>query len=142
MNFKKIKFDGDKVELHFTEYSKKSGLDDTVRLVSHDTPHPDFVHALTALRAHVVSVCELDDDTERRLTVRGVTITEKDTVVITALKELMDMDVPLVLNTPNHLPSYELHLAITALEAEAEAYVDGKRKQLSLFQEQEAAEVF
>lgn len=145
MRFTKIKFDGAAVVIALVETKGKS--EDVRTLTSRELPHPEFVEALGACLQPAVDVCELPLSYKSRLRVQSVSLSEDDDgnrgCVVTMLKTLNGLPVPLVLNTP-HVSMREqadgsytipnaLAGALDDLETEARAFLGGKRAQADLF---------
>jgi hypothetical protein len=137
MRFKKVKWDEKEVTLIWTT---ESGTETHEReLTSKNAPHVDFASALQALRGDVLSVCELDD-AEEDLRVQSVSLSfsEKSGLrgaVVTGLKPVQIANSPVVLNTPHLTESGDgdkgvmpgsMWRRVLALEAEAQAYLNGK----------------
>lgn len=116
------------------------------RLASYDLPHPDLLAALRGLISPVLRLLELPSMWAGSVTVSGVSITYEEKrgrgAVITLQKQLTDCPAPLILNTP-YLPEdagehgvslpTEIQERIDAVFLEAEAFLQGKRAQGSLF---------
>lgn len=147
--FTKIKHKDGEVTLEWNESARKDRK--ATILTSTDDPRPEFLHALKAMTAHVLDLCELPADYAdgESLRISSVTITDSDVLgmgcVVTALKTLSGCPSPLVLNTP-HLSvngshddaptlRYATIQALETLIAEAGKYRDGQRAQLGLFAE-------
>lgn len=151
MDIQKISYnpkDG-RVLLRWFRYGK--GVPDRHELESSDEPHPDFTDALRALAPVVAEACEVIGDggefLPEELEIRGLTL--KDTadasgemvpgVTITALRALDWSNGPLILNTPHAaidaLPSADAERLIEAAVSEASAYINGKRLQSDLFEQ-------
>lgn len=145
LRFKKIKYNGEKVVLHWT--TSKVMEEVAHELISTQTPHPRLVDTLAAFVPEVLDLLELPADYDVGLRVVGLSInTQEDGrrgLVVTCLKALEGAQGPLVLNTPNlpepgddaqqpSLPSTMLRLMERA-EREAEAFVNGKRAQVDMF---------
>lgn len=138
MRFKKIRWDQKAITLLWTTESGTETHDH--ELVSQQEPHADLNGAMQALASDVLNVCELDAAIEY-LRVQSVSLSfsEKSGLrgaVVTALKPVMIANSPVVLNTPHLTEDGEdpkgvmpAHMwrRILALEAEAQAYLDGKR---------------
>lgn len=147
VKFTKVKFNGDKVEIHAIEEDSYSNSKKSC-LISEDEPMDSFNDALQSLSEDLAVICEIDIDDDHPVEIRGVTISWDDTklpgkfygAVITGLRSLTDCHTPMVINTP-WLPSYQYSddnenpqlpwSTITKIEAlldEAKRYWDGKRK--------------
>lgn len=114
-----------------------------------DVPRPAFNEALQALRPDVLVICELDDEYGETMRVQSVSLTTNAKsgargAVVTAMKGLELANGPLSLHTPHLLAESAsdnekgegetsgvmpkgMWPRIEALEAEAWAYLDGKR---------------
>lgn len=125
----KVKFDGEKVEIHYGVKDARCQL----KLVSTDAPTAEFLQALQAFDDAVIEVLELPEDYKRGLAIRGVSISYDENgerkVTITAMKALVDSDVPAVLNTPHGGAFTGAMYMMDDLIAQACAYIDGQRKQ-------------
>ena len=154
--FTKIKFDGEKVHLAWTETAGPDGVDEVkCELSSNDLPHESFTAALLALKSTVTSLCDLPitwlENDLYPLVVRSASINYEDGglrgFVVTSLKYLPRTNAPMVLNTPhmreddgesqgNCAPSDMVGL-IEDLEREAVRYIKGHRAQGDLFNDDE-----
>jgi hypothetical protein len=146
MNFTKIKHSrkDSKVNIEWTTLDGPDQRESTKHeRESFDPPHPDFVKALDDLIPGVLRLLDLPSPYLSGLSVRGVTFAwvndDQEGAVVTLLKELKDLDAPLVLNTPlfpfGATPGLEARL-FDRLRAEAREYLDGKRAQTDLFRDQ------
>ena len=118
------------------------GRTETVTLESAEEPRQELVAALQALAPFVCALCEFPAEWGcDGMTVRGVTINRSDEtpgLTITALRALMHIQTPLVLNTPYTTEFGEpCAVALEKLEKLVLAYVDGERAQASLGLEKE-----
>jgi hypothetical protein len=125
---------------------------DEFSLTSKQEAAPSFYEALNNLKSHVVEMCELPDEYLDRIIVRGVTFSyggdaEVMGATIIAQMKLSHSNVNLNLNTPHKAEDsysespadpkqlltddciHDLH----DFQAEAEEYINGKRKQLNLY---------
>lgn len=148
--FKKIKHDAKegRTEIHYEVPMK--GDFDAYTVSTREEPHSDFAEALEALAADALQLCELAEIPVGEIVVRGVSFSHgkdgSEGAVITALRRLRSSNAPLVLNTPhkvfelvgeggdeNQLLPHSTIRALERLQEEAEAFLDGKRAQGSLF---------
>ena len=131
----------------FIGFHDKGDCGVTCTLACAEEPKPAFKKALAALAAHVVHICELPDDWEQDLTVRGVAFTWKHEIMgarIMASRDLETRDGPFVFATP-HAPEEaytetedggeallltpECANALHTVLKQAEAYIAGQRAQ-------------
>ena len=147
MNFTKIKYNGDVVELEWGK-ERDDGSEVSTRFKCFDAPLEDFKKAMIAFRALVAHITDLPGEWVTDLAITGLSInTEKDGrrgLVITAMKKLPTANSPLILNTP-HLrelvdeppgPGFfvdGMDRAIERAEKAATEYLKGKREQVELF---------
>ena len=149
--FKKIKYDGKKVNLDYVIESNE----DKHWLESIEQPSPEFVAALNKLAGDVIEICELPEMYKTGLKIRGVSLSWTVTgdgeyimgAVITALKTLSSSNSPLTINTP-HLPAEDYSgnnpnakvLSIGCIKNInnliecAECYLQGERSQENMFE--------
>lgn len=160
IRFKKIKKTSEgKIHLEY-EKTNQQGKWDEHSMKSAQQPAPSFDKALEKLIPHVQEMCELpkDDHTFHPYEVRGVSFSyagENETMgaTITATRKLNHSNAPLVLNTPHKIEepyadgaddlqvmTTDCLIDLVSLQDEAEAYLNGKRKQADLFAEPETAE--
>lgn len=148
MNFTKIKFNGEKVSLSWTE-KKSGGTEIEHNLHSAQMPSPDLPAALKAFDKFVEELIEVPRDWMATLKVTGLSINEEEDgrsgLVITCLKKVGAANGPLVLNTPHLRQPLKLgeegpgffmdgmEGAIESADRAATGYVDGKRAQRNLF---------
>jgi hypothetical protein len=148
----KVKYDGERVAIAYDEV-KLGGAADHYTLDCDDAPAPGFTRALQKLAKHILELCELAEEYGQGLTVRGVSFSYSGEhgvmgAVVTALKTLQMVSSPLVLNTPHQTeapvsdsgdPSVCMTSAfakdLQAVQVQAERYIDGKRAQVSLFED-------
>lgn len=103
------------------------------RLKSSDDPHPKLVKALGALKSTVQDLAELPEDYLDD--VRGLTLHRDDedpemlSVTFTATKRLDGCNAPLVVNTPQMVPSEKARRLVDAVLGYATDFVRGKRAQ-------------
>lgn len=142
---KKVKFDGDALEVHLEGTDDDTERKTTVRSLG--SIHPDLRIALQALEPHVRDILVLPDYwCSSSLRVTGVSFshsekTEVEGAVITCQADLTTCQSPFCFNTP-HLP-FEQYAdegdqptmpvdaieALETLKVEVRAYLDGKRAQ-------------
>lgn len=153
--FTKIKSNGAGVVLHLEEVMDENNSRDVV-FKSADAPHTDFTDAMRAVEKLAREILALPETYARHsLHVGGVSISysKDDTkgVVISGWINLDTANSPFFFNTP-HLPyaaasegstvpvvSKAGIIALNWLEHEAAAYLGGKRAQLDMFDERDAA---
>ena len=144
----KLSYDRKKVDVRYEEGS------DEFEVISADGPAPRLVQALEALRPHVAAICELPAKYVADAEVRGVTFTyTKDLLgaTITALKKVGTSNSPFAIHTPftpesvasetdgpKVCLSEDATLALMEVQEAALDYVDGRRAQLSLLEEEPA----
>jgi hypothetical protein len=149
----KVKYDGERVAIAY-DAIKPDGAADHYTLDCDDAPAPGFTKALQKLAKHILELCELPEEYGQGLTVRGVSFSYSGDhavmgAVVTALKALQMVASPLVLNTPHQTeapvsdsgdPSVCMTTAfakdLQAVQVQAERYIDGKRAQVSLFEQE------
>ena len=151
--FKKIRNKDDQVILVYEDETPHGN--DKYTMESFDEPAPEFKKALNGLAQHVIDICELSDEAPDNFNVKGISLSDTDGitgVTITALKQLVHSNAPLVLNTPhkpfepyteggdtsNCLTSDQIEAVEKLIEA-ARDYLRGKRAQGDLFAAGEAA---
>ena len=145
--FTKISWNEKKIVLEWTTQTETETHAHELQCA--DVPRPSFDEALQALREGVLVICELDDDYGETMRIQSVSLTTNAKsggrgAVVTARKGLPIANSPLMLHTPHLLaesPSEDdgktgeqpcvmpkgMWSRIEALEAEAWAYLDGKR---------------
>lgn len=141
----------------YIEYQvmNKQGYWDDFSMKSFDEPTPSFDRAFDAMIPHVIEMCEMpeNDHTDHPYTIKGFSMSysgDNDTlgVTMTTTRALEESNTPLVLNTPHKIKEPyveggddtqvmggECLQALQAVFAEAQDYLDGKRKQGDLFAE-------
>ena len=140
--FTKIRYDGSKVRLEY-QVTRPHGDPDEFAISSSDQPLTAFIAALRALVVDVMDICEFPHTERDKFRVRGVSLSYHDGVMgacITALKDVLAANSPLVINTP-FLPekgeecclSPRCAERIRELVFEAARYRDGERAQGALF---------
>lgn len=129
--FTKIKHEPKSGAVFLAWENDHDGKTDVYSFKCEETPTPEFLSALSALKADVIRVCDLPDDYANGMIVRGVSIShaEKMSVVFTALKTVDLVDAPFVINTPGHPPRMA---RLEPLMAEAQKYLMGERAQGTL----------
>ena len=140
----KIKHNAGKVKIDYLNERNDDQVDE-YSLVCSDAPVPEFIEALQSLKKVLPSWLECKPDYTDNMTILGVSISWKGDnfgACVTALKPLKASNSPLVLNAP-HKPmepysgdDYANCLTqehIKNIVAEAEAYIDGTRAQMGLF---------
>ena len=126
------------------------GKPDRFMISSAKRARPEFYARLTELRPHLLEMWHLDDGYGQDLVVTGVTYTYTNGVmgaVITGHKLVDDANAPLHLSSPHKVSMGGKGALLTpacaaALEAvadEAIAYVEGRRDQMFLFDDEKAA---
>jgi hypothetical protein len=105
MKFFKIKYNGEKVALSWTEH-KLGGTEIEHNLHSGQTPAPDLPAALKKFERFVEELLEVPADWMNTLKVTGLSINEEEDdgregLVITCQKKLASTNGPLVVNTPH-----------------------------------------
>jgi hypothetical protein len=134
----KVKWNGERVEVHGVETLENGDRKELV-LRSGDDPAPQFKKAFTMLVEPFREIVELvAAQWVNRIRITGVTFSpargeEGDAAVLTSSIELTQHRAPLSMNSPQ-LPfsafgKSEKHLR--TLQAEAEAYLEGKRAQMT-----------
>lgn len=152
MNIQKIRFTKDeKIRVEYTEISPV-GETDEYSFACKQKARPEFYRALAALSEDVIELCELPDDYEERITVKGVSFSyggEKKVMgaVIIASMRLENSNCPLNLITPHKpsdsysdtevpedmLLSEECISRLDDLLHETVLYIKGDRAQASMF---------
>lgn len=150
MEFQKIKYNKDKVEIKY-KIDK-----DEYKLTSVEDPAPSFKEALQDLVDPLVDICQFEENYGVSINIISVSISNTDGIMgatITGLKELTTSYAPLVINTP-HLPSadysgsnpdapllpVEAINAIERLKIEAEKFIQGRRAQMTILDEMQISE--
>jgi hypothetical protein len=145
IHFTKIKYDGEKVLLRFTDDTENGT--GGYEFEETETPSPDLPICLAALAIGVAQICEIDSIPliADKIRVRGVSFNYKSGVrgtVITALLDLEKNPAPLCINTPNIpdepyseegpcMPS-DIANKLDNLVTAAKMYLKGERAQLSI----------
>lgn len=152
IRIKKVKITSeDKISMVYEKQSKTGGWDEYSFTCSEDA-RPEFYEAMKKLATHVIDMCELPDSYLPRITVRGVTFSyagadEVMGATISAQMELENSHSNLNLNTPHktsdmysdsppdpmQLLSTDCVQALLNLQRECEAYVNGDRAQVTMF---------
>lgn len=147
MKFTKIKYNGEKVGLSWTE-KKTGGTEIEHNLQSVAAPAPELPAALKAFERFVEEILEVPRSWMESLKVTGVSVNQEDDsrvgIVITSQKKVANANGPVVVNTP-HLrepqklgeegPGFFLKgmdAAIEQADRAATGYVQGKRAQREL----------
>ena len=158
MKFSKVKYDGKKVELLWTE-KQPGGTKIEHNLTSGQAPEKRFKDAIDEFVSFVREILELPAEyTMDGFRVTGVSTNEEEGdgragCVITSQKKLAATNAPLVINTPHLREPMEgdanqdgpgffiagMEEAIEELHTCARRYVDGEREQRDLFEEKKAA---
>ena len=128
---------------------------DEIALETEDEPHPDFTMAFASLAGDVAVLCEIPLDPERPITVRKVAFKEKSDrfgAVLTGLRDLTGGPGAVTLNTPVRYEATDGGTApggdaldadqverLRTMEAEAQAFIRGKRAQGDLFHQGDSA---
>ena len=144
---KKVGYKKGKTSIAWEKENEKGEYDEFT-MTCMQVPKASFFTALSALKPHVMEMCEFPDEYQDNIDVTGVSYSFSNGVMgatITALKTLQYSTSPLVINTP-HKPAGAYSeggddanclsdLAIKALElvaSEAEQYLRGDRAQAEL----------
>jgi hypothetical protein len=153
IRIRKVKLVGGKT---FITYEARSTVSadgwDSFELKSNDEPVPEMIIAIKSLAPQVCEVCELPQEWESNVVVHSVALSYSgdDTMftgaVISARKVLLNGGSPFMFNTP-HRPvtskNKDLMLppeAVILMEEiceHAEEFINGKRQQKSLFEDEE-----
>lgn len=159
MQITKIKFKNGLTEIHYNV--NRNSVDSNGFVVSHvdeytikstEAPAPELESSLQNLASEVCDMLELPSTYEQGLTVTGVSFSYPNDImgaVITASKKLVNSYSPFNLNTPfkpsqdyngnddmnDNLLDDETVRKLNKLLDEAEQYINGKRKQTTLFEE-------
>jgi len=149
VRIRKIKLNKGKIRIDY-EVRNAQGEYDQFSLSCSEEPLPSFHQALQKLRRYVVEICELPDEDEDRIEIKGVSISfagPDDTMgcVISAQKELENSNAPLNLNTPHKIEGFyggagdprrlmpgEMLDDLKVLFDECRRYIAGQRKQMTL----------
>ena len=150
MRFRKIKLKDDKVILVYEKPGIGAEMDE-YSVACSDKPLPSFNEAMKGLVCHVREMCELPDTYDKRIEVKGVSLSyagknETMGAVITAAMELHNSVNALNLNTPHKTVEFYAYDgddkqllttgcvdAIETLIEEAQKYLNGEREQGGLF---------
>ena len=147
----KVKWDGSVMQIHYS-ITRDDGGSDEYTLRCRDQPRPEFEQAMNALIPHIGEWLEINDEHwVQGLKPRGVSFTHHPELglgaVVTALRDLDKCNSPVTINTPNNFeePSFEdgpcldgnCVDALKEVIEEANAYIDGYRAQLSLYETEE-----
>jgi hypothetical protein len=138
MEITKIKIKGQDIEIIY-ELPPQSSSNErkTVKFSCDEEARPSFFDAMNVLLDDVIDFCGLDSTMWKEGEVRSVTLKHSDDGIginITAQSKINDLAV--VVNTPHissALVSSKLEGRINKVIAESEAYIEGKRSQMSLF---------
>ncbi|WP_193199826.1 hypothetical protein [Nostoc sp. MG11] len=146
MEINKIKVKDNDIEIIYDLPPQSSSNErKTVKFFCNEEPKVSFFNAMNALLDEAIKFCGLDSDTWAEGEVTGVTLKHFDDSVginITVQNKINDLVV--VVNTPHissAVVSDELEKRIDKLLAESEAYIQGQRSQMSLFDENEEVAV-
>ena len=140
---RKAKMKDNNVEIHAGKRREDGGEDKFTILKSTDQPLQEFRDAFVGLVKHVRHILEIRaDQWENMISVTGVSWSTSEEgvegVVITSLVQLVNVQAPIVLNTP-HMPVEQYSTAgqdaLDAVKRHAEDYFHGKRQQGELFEE-------
>ncbi|HEY9610485.1 hypothetical protein [Allocoleopsis sp.] len=115
-----------------------SGEPDGVAREGKGEARPSFYKAMNALRDNVINICLLDPNGWDAAEITGVTLKHLDGdigVVITAQNKNEELASPININTPYLIADQELKAKLERVQAEARDYLNGKRAQVSLFDE-------
>ncbi len=128
---------------------------DEIALETEDEPHLDFTTAFASLAGDVAVLCEIPLDPERPITVRKIAFKDKSGrfgAVLTGLRDLTGGPGAVTLNTPvryeaagdGAAPGGDAFDAdqverLRTMEAEARAFIRGKRAQGDLFHQGDGA---
>jgi len=150
MIIKKVKYLGELVHLEW-KHEVKGGSGSSFTLDSGDDPKPEFKKALSALKPHLIELCEVEPLDKKLIKVSGISLSYKGdndimSVVITGQKSHKNSGGCLNLNSPvkaaeiageataeENLLSEKCVKAVQMLIIEAEKYIKGERLQAELF---------
>jgi hypothetical protein len=154
IRIKKVKIKECKVFIEYDKTAKKGELMDEYSFSCSEEGKPSLYESLKALATHVREMCELPEDYESKITVRGVSFSygganEVMGATISASMMLEYSNCDLNLNTPHKAsesysegPADDRQLlerdcvdALEELQDECRAYIDGDRAQGSLFEQ-------
>lgn len=142
MEINKIKVKDNDIEIIYDLPPQSSSNErKTVKFLCDEEPRVSFFNAMNALLDEAIEFCGLDPDTWSEGEVIGVTLKHSDDGIginITVQSKINDLAV--VVNTPHissAVVSDELEERINKLLAESEAYIQGQRSQMSLFDAKE-----
>ncbi|MBD6620019.1 hypothetical protein FNW02_30535 [Komarekiella sp. 'clone 1'] len=142
MEINKIKVKDNDIEIIYDLPPQSSSNErKTVKFLCDEEPRVSFFNAMNALLDEAIEFCGLDPDTWSEGEVTGVTLKHSDDGVginITVQSKINDLAV--VVNTPHiskAVVSNQLEERINKLLAESEAYIQGQRSQMSLFDTKE-----
>ena len=132
------------MRLHWEEFTVQGGEDpDRHSLYCHEEPRLELLEAFQRLIPPFMELLELPAEYAGGLVVTGVSFSYTKRgrgVVLTALKSLEHFDDLASINTPLCMEiDAELESDLEHLEAEAERYLQGERRQMALFKGVETA---
>lgn len=119
-----------------------SGEPDGVAREGKGDARPSFYKAMNALLDDVINICLLDPNGWDSAEITGVSLRHLDGdigVVITAQNKNKELASPININTPYLIASTALKVKLETIQEEARAYLVGKRAQINLFDQEEAA---
>lgn len=134
----KVKITKKGVEIHYDD-PKIEGEPDGVSREGKGEARPSFYRAMDALLEDVINICLLDPDGWGSAEVTGVILKHLEGnigCVISAQNKSSDTSSPININTPYLDPSSvssKLRAKLDEIQEEARAYLEGKRAQASLF---------
>ncbi|MBD6620946.1 hypothetical protein FNW02_35775 [Komarekiella sp. 'clone 1'] len=142
MEINKIKVKDNDIKIIYDLPAQSSSNErKTVKFFCNEQPRVSFFNAMNALLDDAIEFCGLDSDMWSEGEVTGVTLKHSDDGVginITVQNKINDLAV--VVNTPHiskAVVSDNLEDRINKLIAESEAYIQGQRAQMSLFDAKE-----
>lgn len=150
IRFTKIKLKEQKIFIVWEKYEESTKAWDEYSLRCADPALPSLYEAMKKLDHHIAVICELPTTCEETIEATGVSFTYGEDgrgCVITGKKLLKSNPAPMNLNTPykvedpqegmeDYALSRECIDALRELEDEAFAYINGKRAQGNMFQEE------
>lgn len=154
MKFTKIKWDGKRVELAWTDKTV-AGTETEHVMKSYGQPSPMFRAVFTNFARIVIDFLELPESWLDEMRVTGLSINEEEGdgragLVITSQKKVIGANSPIVLNTPHLREAVkgeesesdgfmtdDMMSAVESAWTVAARYLNGEREQIGLFDEKE-----
>lgn len=145
MDILKVKFEGHKTTVIYSESIDNGLIEKEITFKSDSERHQDFTDAGNELIPLCLSILKLPMDYKEGVEFRGVTFSNNEHqgmgACVTLLKYIDGINSPLVINTPhmhnaedgNSIMPTAYRNQLGTLIKEAEAYLAGKRQQADMF---------